>query len=59
MAETYISISQFSNYIKNIFDAEIMLHHIFLYGEVSSYNVSNHIAYFTLKDQDALLNCVM
>lgn len=59
MSETYISISQFSNYIKNIFDAEIMLHHIFLYGEVSSYNVSNNIAYFTLKDDEALLNCVM
>lgn len=59
MGQTYISISQFSNYIKNIFDAEIMLHHIFLYGEVSSYNVSNNIAYFTLKDEEALLSCVM
>lgn len=59
MSQTYISISQFSNYVKNIFDAEIMLHHIFLYGEVSSYTISNNIAYFTLKDEEALLNCVM
>ncbi len=59
MAETYVSISQFSKYVKGIFDAEIMLHHIFLYGEVSSYNVSNNIAYFTLKDEEALLSCVM
>lgn len=59
MDENIVSISQFSNYIKKIFEAEVLLQNICVYGEVSSYNISNGIAYFTLKDENALLNCVM
>lgn len=59
MDENIISISQFSNYIKKIFEAEVLLQNICVYGEVGSYNISNGIAYFTLKDENALLNCVM
>ena len=59
MDENIVSISQFSNYIKGIFEAEYLLQNICVYGEVSSYNISNGIAYFTLKDENALLNCVM
>lgn len=36
-----------------------MLQNIFVYGEVSSYNVSNGIAYFNLKDENGLLSCVL
>lgn len=59
MNENLVSVSQFSNYVKNIFEAEILLQDICIFGEVSSFNVSNGIAYFTIKDENALLNCVM
>lgn len=59
MDENIVSISQFSNYVKNIFEAEYLLQNICVYGEVGSYNISNGIAYFTLKDENALLNCIM
>ena len=59
MDENLISVSQFSNYVKNIFDAEILLQDICIFGEISSFNVSNGVAYFGLKDENALLNCVM
>ncbi len=59
MNENYLSVSQVSNYIKNIFEAEVLLQGICIYGEISSYNVSGGNAYFTLKDENSLLNCVM
>lgn len=59
MDENLISVSQFSNYVKNIFDAEILLQDICIFGEISSFNISNGVAYFGLKDENALLNCVM
>lgn len=57
--ESYISVGQLNNYIRAIFQAETMLQNIFVYGEVSSYNVSNGIAYFNLKDDSNLLPCVL
>lgn len=59
MSDSYISVSQLNTYIKNIFEAEIMLQNICVYGEVSSYNVSNNIAYFNLKDDMGMLSCVL
>ena len=57
--ENYLSVAQVNSYIRNIFEAEIMLHNICVYGEVSSYNISNGIAYFNLKDDNNLLPCVL
>ena len=59
MVESYISVTQLNNYIRNIFNSEIMLQNICVYGEVSSYNISNGIAYFNLKDENGLLSCVL
>lgn len=59
MSDSYISVSQLNMYIKNIFDAEIMLQNICVFGEVSSYNISNNIAYFNLKDDQGMLQCVL
>lgn len=53
-----ISVTQFSNYVKQIFNAEELLHNILIYGEVSGFNISRGTAYFSLKDEDALLPCV-
>ena len=57
--ENAISVSQVNNYIKSIFDAEFMLQNIFVYGEISSYKITNGIAYFNLKDENSLISCVL
>ena len=59
MSETYLSISQVNNYIKNIFEAEVMLQNICVFGEVSSYKISNGISYFNLQYENGLLPCVL
>lgn len=57
--ENCVSVAQLNKYIKNIFDAEVMLQNISVFGEVSSYTISNGIAYFNLKDEENLLSCVL
>lgn len=58
MSENIITVTQFSNYVKQIFMAEELLHNILICGEVSDISVSRNIAYFNLKDENALLACV-
>lgn len=58
MEEKAISVSQLSGYIKGIFDAEELLHNISVYGEISGLSVLRGNAYFSLKDENALLSCV-
>jgi exodeoxyribonuclease VII large subunit len=54
------SVSQINSYIKNMFRQDYMLQSVLVRGEVSNckYHSSGHI-YFTLKDGDGTLNCVM
>ena len=59
MSDNYFSVTQINTYIKNIFDAEILLHDICVFGEIGSYNISNGIAYFNLKDENGILPCVL
>jgi len=59
MTDSYISVSQVNSYIKNIFDAEIMLQNICVYGEIGSFNISGNNAYFNLKDENGMLSCVL
>ncbi len=59
MSDNYFTVSQVNNYIKNIFEAEEMLQNICVFGEVSSYNISGGIAYFNIKDENGLLQCVL
>ena len=54
-----LSVTQLGTYVKNIFDAEEMLHDINVFGEISGFSVTRDIAYFTLKDENALLSCVL
>ncbi len=53
-----ISVSQFNNYVHNIFVAEEILHNISIFGEVSSTSMSGGNLYFTIKDEGAVLSCV-
>jgi exodeoxyribonuclease VII large subunit len=59
MTESYISVTQINNYIKDIFEAEIMLQNICVFGEVGSFSVSGGNAYFNLKDESGMLSCVL
>ena len=52
MEKNYLSVAQVNTYIKQIFDSELMLKNICIYGEISSYNISNGIAYFNIKDSN-------
>lgn len=59
MASVY-SVGQVNSYIKNMFTQDFMLTHISVKGEVSNckYHSSGHI-YFSLKDKDGVISCVM
>ena len=54
-----ISVSLLANYIKQIFDAEMLLYNIDVIGEISSWNSSNGNVFFVIKDENAILNCVL
>ena len=58
--QNFITVSQLGNYIKNIFDNEEMLHNISIFGEISAYKVyRGDTAYFSIKDENATIDCVM
>lgn len=58
MDQKAISVSQLGGYVKGIFDAEELLHNISVYGEISGLSVLRGNAFFSLKDENALLSCV-
>lgn len=60
MAQQVLSISQISDYIRERMDSDPRLNAVAVRGEVSNYKVypSGH-HYFTLKDENASLKCVM
>lgn len=60
MASKVYSVSQISGYIKNMFVTDYLLNSVCVSGEVSNckYHTSGHL-YFTLKDEDAAISCVM
>ncbi len=53
-----ISVTQFNNYVHNIFLAEEILQNISIVGEVSAISISGGNLYFSIKDEGAVLNCV-
>ncbi len=53
-----ISVSQLSQYVKQIFDAEELLHGIAVVGEISGWSNVRGTAYFSLKDASSALSCV-
>ena len=60
MAQNVLSISQLNEYIRGKLDADTLLNGVAVRGEISNYKVypSGH-HYFTLKDENASLKCVM
>lgn len=60
MAQQVLSISQINEYIQKIMDRDAVLSSVAVRGEISNYKMypSGH-HYFTLKDENAALKCVM
>ncbi len=60
MAQNVLSITQLNEYIRSKLDADTLLSGVAVRGEISNYKVypSGH-HYFTLKDENASLKCVM
>ncbi len=54
---SYYTVSQVGKFVTDIFNAEVMLHNILVYGEVSGFKISQNHAYFILKDDKASLQC--
>lgn len=54
------TVTEINTYIKHLMQNDAVLSHIFVKGEISNYKLhtSGH-AYFTLKDQDSRIKCVM
>ena len=58
MLET-LSVSKLSYYITSIFEAEEHLHNVKVYGEVSGVSFVRGNLYFNLKDENAIIPCIM
>lgn len=60
MPQQVLSITQVNEYIRSMMDADALLTGLAVSGEISNYKVypSGH-HYFTLKDENAALRCVM
>lgn len=56
--ETILPVGLVCTYIKQIFEAEEMLHGVTVLGEVSNLRTVNGYVYFNLKDNDGVLPCV-
>ena len=54
-----LTVTQLNKRIKDILENEVILEHISVMGEISSFSVTRGIAYFNIKDDDSLLSCVM
>lgn len=54
----YYTVQEFNTYVKNIFDAEELLHNIPIAGEVSGCSVVSSHCYFTLKDKHSQISVV-
>ena len=59
-SERIFTVTEINNYIKYLMQNDILLSHLFVKGEISNFkhHTSGH-AYFTLKDADSRIKCVM
>ena len=53
-----ITVTKLNTYIKQIFDAEELLHNIPVVGEIFFFFSSRNVFYFSLKDESSSLSCV-
>lgn len=53
-----LTVTQYNTYIKQIFDAEELLHNIKIVGEVFGISKTRNAIYFSLKDETSAISCV-
>lgn len=53
-----LSVSDLNGYIKGVFDDEIVLHNLSVYGEISAFSVSGNNTYITLMEKDCYIQCL-
>jgi len=53
-----ITVSQLNNYIKQVFEAEELLHGVEVVGEIDGISVRGNAVYFSLRDESAVISCV-
>ena len=60
MSNKVFTVTELNNYIKGIIDEDALLSEVYVSGELSNYKIypSGH-HYFTMKDQEGALRCVM
>ena len=58
--EMSLTVSQLNDYVAELFDADELLSGVLVTGEISNFKLhsSGHM-YFTLKDENASIRCVM
>lgn len=59
MQNDLIPVSTLGEYLKRVLESETLLYRIKIFGEVSSFNVSGGNGYFVIKDENAIMNCVL
>ncbi|MCL2375312.1 MAG: exodeoxyribonuclease VII large subunit [Firmicutes bacterium] len=59
MPKKILSLSQLNAYLKGVFDDEFFLHNLTVYGEIEEGKVVGSTTYFTLKEGDNRLSCVL
>ena len=60
MPDAVFTVTRLNSYIRNLIENDVLLESLLVQGELS--NFKNHISghwYFTLKDENAAINCVM
>lgn len=58
MRERTLTVSQLNEYVKGVFEDELVLHDINVEGEVYEFKKTASACFLTLKDGDSMLNCV-
>jgi exodeoxyribonuclease VII large subunit len=53
-----LTVSQLNNYIKGVFDDELILKNITVFGEVFESSTSGGNLFLTLKDENSILRCI-
>lgn len=55
----YLTVSELTKYLKTKFDRDPYLHTVYLTGELSNFRLRQRHQYFSLKDDNALIDAVM
>ncbi|MBQ7224624.1 MAG: exodeoxyribonuclease VII large subunit [Clostridia bacterium] len=58
MDRNRLTVSQLNNYIKGVFDDELILKNITVFGEVFESSTSGGNLFLTLKDENSILRCI-